>query len=645
MTQPEYVIELSDRSTKVGNAIDADAAVRISLLLCERERRNPLGFLPIAWEMAMSPRLAIPAAVLVASFCAAAPASSGLWSPHELVGINDSYNDRSAEIAIDPLGRPWIVWCGVDDVGSADREIFWSRWEEGVGWSARQRVYTNNTQRDDWPRFAMAADGTPWTVWLRRNPAGGWDLLSSRYVNGAWTVPDTVVAAPRISDANYFGVAPVDSAHCWVVFDLTTQIRAREYSSGQWQPEEVVFPGPPAGGGIFWQVDADAGPDGLPWAVWSESHVMASHRWADRSWSTPAYLNPEQSDIAYDPEITADSLGEAWATWHSHSTECEGERDIFCARTISGMWQPWAQVNAFESTLCGSDMNASIDASYGWLPKIIWSRAMHNAPSEGYTEPLASTWDSASWSPQSSAHVPDPSWVPGDLYPSIAVGPHGESWATWERHDVGYETDVYAARLLLDVAVLNVQPLTTGVQVYWRVVGPASRDGFRFAVMRAIESDTVKVGDVIVGKGDEYLVVDESVAPGERYAYWVDVRSATSDALLFRTSSHVVDDLTVSVLPTRPAGALSLRVLSNPSPAGVVFEIAGTPGEYSVQIFDVRGRLQWRAEENSLKIPQSGWRARLSWDGAVRLPSGVYWARAAERKGGLSATAKFVLTR
>jgi hypothetical protein len=112
-------------------------------------------------------------------------AHAAVWSEHELVGINDSYDDLAPEIAVDPSGRPWIIWMGVDNQGVTDYEIYCSRWGEGAGWSARQRIYADNAQYDAWPRIAMAEDGTPWVVWLRKQPnVRRYDLLSSRFVGG-----------------------------------------------------------------------------------------------------------------------------------------------------------------------------------------------------------------------------------------------------------------------------------------------------------------------------------------------------------------------------------------------------------------------------------------------------------------------------
>lgn len=598
----------------------------------------------------MRPFGSVPAGLVLAAFVAASfatfacPALGSLWSEHELVGIHDNYDDYSPEIGVDARGVPWITWMGVDNVGVTDYEIFWSRWEEGSGWSARQIVYPDNTQYDAWPRLRTAArDGTPWVVWLRRRPTGSaFDLLVSRYLNGAWSAPESAFGGPTVSDGTYFGLAAEDSSRCWVVFDQNDRVCARQYSEGVWGAVELVAP-PPRG--RCWNVDAAMGPDGRPWGIWADQTargVFASRRSAESGWETPVRLNPTQNSIANIPMITVDSSGEAWAAWGNPNCNPSGAFDAFSTRTVSGSWQPIGVVNTLAPADCAEDLVPDIDAGYGWPPRVTWARLYPENAAWSGREPFTSGWDSAAWSPEATAHAQDPE-SREDIFVGVALAPDGTAWATWTRVSSNGLDDVYSSHLLLDIVTFDVTLVEDDALVSWLLAGRAPRDSFVFTVLRSGESaDTTKVGEAIRGHRDDYIVVDENIQPGVPYTYWVEVCDAVTGAALFRTRGHAARyaPLSTEEVPGEaPASTPALAVQPNPAEGAVTFTASGPPGAYALQVFDVAGRLVWTEP----LVLTAGSLRSVRWSHGGRQASGVYWARLGPKKGGPGATLKFVL--
>jgi hypothetical protein len=531
---------------------------------------------------------------------------------------------------------------GVDEIGTHDYEIYWSRRDGEAGWSPRQRVHPNNTQSDVWPRMRMAPDGTPWAVWLRgRASGGGADLLTSRYVNGGWTVPDTVIGGPGIGSATYFGLAPESSSHCWFVYNLTYEVRAREFVGNHWGPIEV--PGPPSVD-FAWNVDAALGADGQPWAVWEQPMVLVSHRSSDGPWSAPTVLNPgELTSASFLPSITVDSGGDAWVLWHENSDDCfTGAPDIVFSRTINDVWQLPARLSAPDSgNPCGRDCCPDVDASYGWPPRSVWNLTPDSlAAPEPYREPMGSGWDSRSWNPQSSAHVPDSSDLHEDAYPTLAIGPDGTAWAVWAR-TTPQGSDIYASHLLADVIDLSTDVVSGRVEVSWRVVGAAPRDIFVFTVLRSTSNDTVKVGESIRGSRDEYHVTDELVSPGAACEYWIDVQSSATGERLFTTNRRAVTiPAATSAEPSVASPAVPrLTTLPNPSAGEVTFLLRGAEGQYRLEVFDIRGRRIW-STRTGIGTALS---ASVSWPISKARTSGVFLARLSSAEGGKTATSKFIL--
>jgi len=589
----------------------------------------------------MSRRWVAPSAVLLALLLCASPALPSLWSAQELVGIADGYHDYDPEVAIDPQGRAWIVWMGVDDGAVHDYEIYWSRWEQATGWSPRQRVHADNTLYDSWPRMSMAPDGTPWIAWLRLRSNGyQWDLLSTRWTGSGWASASVVIAAPGISDANYFGLAPIDSARCWIVYDLSYQMCAREYDFDQWGPAESVASGLPDDP---WQVDAAIGPDGEPWAIWSDSSIRATRRDSNGAWDSPAFLNSPGGGGGL-PAIAIDSRGDAWAVWADFSDVCPPNDwpDVFFTRTVAGVWQPAGVLNDYETSGCGSDAGPDISAAYGWPPRSVWSRKPGGA-SVAYYDVFSSTWASEAWSPQAQMNQPE-STFREDSFPTVAVGPQGQAWAAWKRPTTTQASDVYASRLLLDVVQFGVERTPMAVEVSWRLIGYAPPSNFLFRVMRLDDfGDTTQVAEA-PGDGTDYHVFDETAAPGLRYSYWIEARDPIewidppASSLLFRTASQVVEPQMISVEEPSSHDRACLRVSPNPTNGTVEFELTTGEGGSSLEVFDVQGRLVWRGSVPST-VPG---RVVVRWSRDPSAPTGVFWARLRDKKGGILTASKFL---
>ena len=151
-----------------------------------------------------------------------------------------------------------------------------------------------------------------------------------------------------------------------------------------------------------------------------------------------------------------------------------------------------------------------------------------------------------------------------------------------------------------------------------------------------------------MGQGDEYLVVDETAAPGLRYSYWVEVLDPLigvdppAGTLLFRTNVRTVEPAIVSVEAAQWRQRPILSARPNPSNGDVDFTLGRTRDDCVLEVFDVRGRLVWktgtlpRSDTSSTAVR---WSAHAT--GAPH--AGVFWARASRKEGGTIATTKVIL--
>ena len=566
------------------------------------------------------------------------PASAALWSAHEMVGPNDAYDDGYAEIVVLPDGRPLVVWMGSGGVFYCIRDPL-------AGWGPRQPLYPDDPQSDRWPRLAMAADGTPWVAWLRLRSGGmsEYDLLVTRMAGGVWAPAETAASAPDVNSGTYFGLAPVDSGSCWVVFNQIYGVYARKLEGGTWGTKETVSGF--LSGHQAWHVDTATCQDGQPWAAWTDEEtrcVNTSRRAPDGVWPEPVNAFGALQDVWFVPSITVDESDEAWVSASTYAPDSCGWHDVYYARTLSHLWQPPGVVNDVTSG-CVSDAAPDFDASYGFPPRCVWIQKDPPDGTAAYLEPFSSSWDSQAWNPQVPTHTPEP-YGGTDSYPSIALGPNGEAWATWRRAEPGSgeETDIFASSLLVDVIEYQVAAFEGSVTTSWQVVGVAPRENYRYEIWRSSESGEAARIARIPGAGDEHSVTDSAVDPGARYRYWITVHDRDGAPVLFSTNVREITLQSVAVQEGPPGvPEPTLEIVPSPSEGAFLVSMAGIEAPVLLEIFDVAGRrvLTQTFSSEGRAAP------RQAISGSRHLAAGSYYARARSPKGGPSATKKFLVVR
>lgn len=121
------------------------------------------------------------------------------WSPTARLHPDAASPRIFMDAALDPAGRPWIVWSQYD---GEDYEVFCTR-SEGVGWAGEEKL-TDDPGPDSWPGLAFVEGGLPVVVWS--NARGRTSSLRARvFAAGAWGAVFELLAGggdvsePRVS--------------------------------------------------------------------------------------------------------------------------------------------------------------------------------------------------------------------------------------------------------------------------------------------------------------------------------------------------------------------------------------------------------------------------------------------------------------
>jgi hypothetical protein len=547
-------------------------------------------------------------------FAAYPPVSGASWSPEMQVNVDDTSADWNPMVVCDSSGTAWVFWMGIDPA-QGDFEMYWSRWT-GSGWTAEERVHSDNLQKDAWPVACIGRDGIPWVMWerARGGTSSAWDLLTTHWAGTGWSEPETMLVGGR--EAQTYDIACVDTSLVWMVVnvyvrreDLTfdTDLHFRKREDGSWGPlERISRPG----------VDDNdpsiaVSQQGVPWVVWGGGTVLATYR-DSSGWREPVLSRRESYGLI------CFSGGEGpWILFLSalaiNSTFWDGQ-----------YWRDSGPIPSPHLVPSEWDYRPSMSGLADGGPVVVWPRADHGNVWRG--DVYLSRWADCWWKTETLVTEPDSELVAVDGWPDVSVGAGGRTWVVWERCSFPDCEDVeigarYSDDVIYDpwVESFTGRPEGGSVVLEWE-----SADSIGFQVYR---SDMGECGGPAYEGERELLTsvplrgqlsfVDAAVQLGRRYGYWLEV---VSDRGLCEEHGPVVVRLCEG---TVGVGVVGVR----PNPSGTGFMIgyySGEEGRGELEVLDISGRFVRR-------LKCAGIEGETPWDGrdnrGKEVSPGVYFVR------------------
>jgi hypothetical protein len=573
--------------------------------------------------------------LLSAWFCFAAAVGTVLaatWSSEMQVNRDDSSPDWNPMVVCDSAGTAWVFWMGIDPA-QGDFELYCSRWT-GSGWTAEERIHSDNLQKDAWPVACIGRDGIPWVMWERAREGGSfaWDLLTAHWTGDGWSEPETMLIGG--GEGQLYDIACVDSSLVWIAVDVyvrredltyDTDIHFRKREGGVWGSlEKIDRPG------VDDRYPSIAiSPQGVPWVVWGGGTILASYR-NSLGWSEPV-LSRRQSY-----GFICFSGGEGpWILFLSgltiSSTFWDGQN-----------WMDSGPIPSPHAIETEWDYRPSMSGLAVGGPLIVWPRADHGNVWRG--DVYLSRWADCWWKTESLVTEPDSELVAVDGWPDVSVGASGRTWVVWERCDFPdcADTEIwarYSDDVIYEPWVRSFTGRSEGssVALEWQ-----SPDSIGFEVYR---SDMGECGRRASHGQRELLTpvplrgqrsfVDSSAQPGRRYSYWLEV---VSDRGLCEEHGPVLLRLCAGAVR---AGLVGVR----PNPSGTGFMIgyySGDEARGEIEVFDLSGRPVRRLECDAVE-GETPWDGRDNSGKEVR--PGVYFVRLLVGGRELGGAIKVVLLR
>jgi multiple sugar transport system substrate-binding protein len=380
------------------------------------------------------------------------------WTATEVVSTESTSDSFRPSLAVDLAGNVHIAWeDDTDYAGSGtDADIFYKRFEVGVGWTATEVVSTESTQCSARPSLAVDSSGKVHIAWFDETIYAGsgpdWDIFYKSKV-APWTWTSTEVVSAESTDNSAWPSLAVDltgNVHiAW--FDYTdyagsgtdvdvfykrhdvgvgwtyTAVVSTESTSDSHYPSLAVD----SSGNVHiaWEDDTDYAGSG------TDADIFYKRFEVGVGWTATEVVSTNSTSGSACPSLAIDSSGNihiAWHDWTNYGGAGPGESDIFYKRFEAGLGWTATEVVSTESTSdshypslavdssgnvhiawydgtdyagCGTDFDIFYKYLHLHSTQYPWPMFRHNLRHTGYTESPAPNTNQTQWTYTTSGNV------------------------------------------------------------------------------------------------------------------------------------------------------------------------------------------------------------------------------------------------
>jgi parallel beta-helix repeat protein len=368
------------------------------------------------------------------------------WTTTEVVSTESTDDSYYPSLAVDSSGNIHIAWQEWNTT-SISYDVFYKRYEVGVGWTTTELVSTESTGDSHQPSLAVDVGGNVHIAWYDNtdyNDSGtDYDVFYKRYEVGVgWT--STEVISIQSTDYSFLPSLAVDvggNVHiAWYDYDdiagsgTDYDVFYKRYEVGVgWTSAELVST-ESTGDSYYPSLAVDSG--GNVHVAWYDGTIYDGSGIDDDifykryevgvGWTTTEVVSMESTGYSYWPSLAVDSGGNVHIAWTDY-TDYAGsgtDYDVFYKRYEVGVGWTTTEVVSTESTATSWNPSLAVDlagnihvaweddtdyAGFGSDADIFykyvrvhstqypWPMFRHNPRHTGYTESPAPNTNQTQW--------------------------------------------------------------------------------------------------------------------------------------------------------------------------------------------------------------------------------------------------------
>ncbi len=310
------------------------------------------------------------------------------WATTEVVSTESTGNSYNPSLAVDPSGNIHVAWHDYTDYSGSgtDQDIFYKRYDVGVGWTTTEVVSTESTSTSGYSSLLVDSAGNIHVAWHDYTDYGGSgtdeDIFYKRYEVGVgWTVTE-VVSTESTSDSYDPSLAVDSSGNIHIAWTDNTDYSGcgadtdmfyKRYEMGVgWTTTEVVST-ESTGNSYYPSLAVD--PSGNIHVAWydftdysgsgTDRDIFYKRYEVGVGWTVTEVVSTESTDISYNPWLAVDSAGDVHVAWQDY-TDYGGsgiDEDIFYRRYEMGVGWTVTEVVSTESTGNSYTPSLAVDPS------------------------------------------------------------------------------------------------------------------------------------------------------------------------------------------------------------------------------------------------------------------------------------------
>jgi Fibronectin type III domain len=272
-------------------------------------------------------------------------AGDGWGTPEQISNTSpDEVSVYPVPVGIDDTGNAVVAWPRWDHTGPTF-DILANRYVLGSGWEGPVTIQSGGSGDLFYADLYMAPSGNAIFVWLKQDPAGNFEVLSSVYTAGsAWGTAETIKSDSGSAGlVNIAGDSSGNAIAAWAqAVDSTYEIAANRYAAGTgWEGAVVVS----TDSGMASGLDIASDPDGNAVLTWSREELpgsndmVASRYIPGTGWQTTVDTVESGTDAIYNVLVVSDPFGNVLASWHRDD---DGDEiyDAYAVRYVSDIgWE------------------------------------------------------------------------------------------------------------------------------------------------------------------------------------------------------------------------------------------------------------------------------------------------------------------
>lgn len=295
--------------------------------------------------------------------------ATGGWTAPQKLETEDTQGAGRPRVAMSANGTAVVVW---EESDGTRRSIWGAR--HTTTWSTPTRLELSD-ETAEFPNIAINGNGNGMAIW-RQRVGVNYRLFGSRYnatTGFAGALPIENSATNQVEQNFDIAVDEVGNAMAVYAYGVDANVHANVYDvgAGGWGTPTLLGPGS-AGNQASPKVAMDsAGNAMVVWFLQADAKVSTRRYSPQAGWGTVTPIEPT-TGVTLFPHVGIDEAGGAFSIWRQTEPGAPGVRRVLVSRSVGGSWETPTRLDPMNP---GNSDSAKIAVNAGGNAFAVWTQS------------------------------------------------------------------------------------------------------------------------------------------------------------------------------------------------------------------------------------------------------------------------------